>query len=184
MATKILNFWRLYQYSGHRILRSWRGSALIVFGVPPLGGPEPRKRGTPNVEDLILRRDPSWGSLDNWKNRWHREIVTLTLDLSELRDANEKALAQLSRTSEEEFDSELREIENFLLSIYRFAVLAVRGQQEIERAADVWRETLEVIDRAARQVQELSARLPGVHPSLDRILEIRHAASDMLALYA
>ena len=42
----------------------------------------------------------------------------------------------------------------------------------------------EDIDRAARQVQALSSRHPGVHPSLDRILEIRHAASDMLALYA
>jgi hypothetical protein len=109
--------------------------------------------------------------------------VTLTLELSDLRDANEKALVQLSRTTEKEFDSELKEIENFLVSIYRFAVLAVRGKQEIERAADVWRETLEVIDRATRQVQTLSARHPGAHPSLDRILEIRHAASDMLALY-
>jgi len=112
------------------------------------------------------------------------KFVTLTLELSDLRSANEKALAQLSRTTEVEFDAELVEIENFLLSIYRFAVLAVRGQQEIERAADVWRETLEVIDLAARQVQVLSSRHPGVHPSLDRILEIRHAASDMLALYA
>jgi hypothetical protein len=110
--------------------------------------------------------------------------VTLTLELSDLRSANEKALEQLSRTTEEKFDAELAEIENFLLSIYRFAVLAVRGKQEIEPAAEVWRETLEVIDRAARQVQELSARHPGVHPSLDRILEIRHAASEMLALYA
>ena len=110
--------------------------------------------------------------------------MTLTLELSDLRSANEKALAQLGRTSEEEFDAELSEIENFLLSLYRFAVLDVRGKQEIERAAEVWRETLEVIDRAACQAQELSARHPGVHPSLDRILEIRHAASDMLALYA
>jgi hypothetical protein len=109
--------------------------------------------------------------------------VTLTLELSDLRNANEKALAQLGRTNEEEFDAELAEMENFLLLIYRFAVLAVRGKQEIERAAEVWRETLEVIDRAARQVQALSARRPGIHPSLDRILEIRHAASDMLALY-
>jgi hypothetical protein len=111
-------------------------------------------------------------------------FVTLALELSDLRSANEKALAQLNRTTEEEFDAELAEIENFLLSIYRFAVLAVRGKGEIERAADVWRETLEVIDGAARQVQALSARHPGGHPSLDRILEIRHAASDMLALYA
>jgi hypothetical protein len=110
--------------------------------------------------------------------------VTLTLEMSELRSANERALAQLSRTSEAEFDVELMEIENFLLSIYRFAVLAVRGKQEIERAAEVWRETLEVIDSASRQVQALSARRPGAHPSLDRILEIRHAASDMLALCA
>ena len=107
----------------------------------------------------------------------------MTLELSDLRSANEKALAQLSRTTEEDFDSELAEIENFLLSIYRFAVLAVRGKGQIEAAADVWRETLEVMDRAARQVQALSTRHPGVHPSLDRILEIRHAASDMLALY-
>jgi hypothetical protein len=110
--------------------------------------------------------------------------VTLTLELSDLRSANEKALAQLSRTSQEKFDAELKEIENFLLALYRFAVLDVRGKQEIERAAEVWRETLEVIDSAARQVQALAARHPGVHPSLDRILEIRHAASDMLALYA
>ena len=110
--------------------------------------------------------------------------VTLTLELSDLRSANEKALAQLSCTTEKEFDAELAEIENFLLSLYRFAVLAVRGKQEIESAASVWRETLEVMDRAARQVQALCARHPGVNPSLDRILEIRHAASDMLALYA
>jgi len=109
--------------------------------------------------------------------------VTLTLELSDLRSANEKALAQLGHTSKGEFDAELAEIENFLLSIYRFAVLAVRGKQEIERAAEVWRETLEMIDRAARQVQALSGQHPGVHPSLDRILEIRHAASDLLALY-
>jgi hypothetical protein len=111
-------------------------------------------------------------------------VVTLTLELSDLRNANEKALALLGRTTKEEFDAELGEIENFLLSLYRFAVLAVRGAKEIERAAEVWHETLEVIDGAARQVQALSARQPGVHPSLDRILEIRHAASDMLALYA
>ena len=110
--------------------------------------------------------------------------VTLTLELSELRSANEKALAQLSRTNEKQFDLELAEIENFLLSLYRFAVLVVRSKREIERAADVWRETLDLIDRAARQVQTLASRHPGVHPSLDRILEIRHAASDMLALYA
>ena len=110
--------------------------------------------------------------------------MTLTLELSDLRNANEKALAQLGCTSEEEFDAELAEIENFLLAIYRFTVLAVRGKQQIERAAEVWRETLEVIDRAARQVQALSAKHAGVHPSLDRILEIRHAATDMLALYA
>ena len=110
--------------------------------------------------------------------------MTLTLEFSDLRSANEKALAQLGRTTEEKFDAELAEIENFLLSIYRFAVLAVRGEQDIERAADVWREVLEVIDRAARQVQALAARHPGVHPSLDRILEIRHAASEILALYA
>ena len=54
-------------------------------------------------------------------------------DLSELRSANEKALAQLSRTTEKQFDLELAEIENFLLSLYRFAVLAVRSEQAIER---------------------------------------------------
>jgi len=43
--------------------------------------------------------------------------VTLTLELSDLRSANEQALAQLSHTTEEEFDAELAEIENFLRSI-------------------------------------------------------------------
>ena len=83
-------------------------------------------------------------------------IVTLTLELSELRSANEKALEQLSRTTKEEFDAELGEIENFLLSLYRFAVLAVRGEQEIERAAEIWRETLEVIrgDDTAKPVAD------------------------------
>src|SRR5436305_1989598 len=103
--------------------------------------------------------------------------MTLTLELSGLRSANEKALAQLTRTSESEFDSELAEIENSLLSLYRFAVVAVRSEQQIERAADVWRETLGVIDQSAAQIQLVAAQHPGVHPSLDRILEIRHAAS-------
>src|SRR5687768_5491662 len=47
-------------------------------------------------------------------------VVTLTLELSELRSANMKALAQLSRSNENQFDSELTDIENFLLSLYRF----------------------------------------------------------------
>src|SRR5437764_10784163 len=112
------------------------------------------------------------------------KLVTLTLEMSDLRSANVKALEQLSRTTEAEFDGELAEVEAFLLSLYRFAVLAVRSEQQIERAAQIWRETLEVIDDAARQVQTIAAGRPGVHPSLDRILEIRHGASEMLALYA
>ena len=110
--------------------------------------------------------------------------MTLTLELSELRSANEEALEQLSRSTEDQFDAQLAEIESFLLSIYRFAVLAVRREQEMARAAAVWRETLDVIDRATKRVQSLAAKHSGVHPSLDRILEIRHAASEMLALYA
>ena|SRR5437762_872989 len=109
--------------------------------------------------------------------------MTLTLDLAELRSANEKALAQLGRTPQERFDAELAEIENFLLSLYRFAVLAVRTEHQIDRAAEIWRETLDVIDVTARQVQSLAAQHSGIHPALDRILEIRHAASDMLALH-
>jgi hypothetical protein len=109
--------------------------------------------------------------------------VTLTLELSELREQYEKAFAQLGLAPVGRFDTELAEIENFLLSVYRFAVLAVRQEQEIERAAGVWRETLELIDYAAGQVQTLAADRPGDHPSLHRILEIRAAASDMLALY-
>src|SRR5260370_534997 len=85
---------------------------------------------------------------------------------------------------ESEFDESLAEMENFLLWVYRFGVVAVRSEREMERAADIWRETLDIVDHAARQVQALAPRHPGTHPSLDRILEIRHAASDMLALYA
>ena len=104
--------------------------------------------------------------------------------MSDLRSENEKALEQLSRTPEAQFDTELAEVEAFLLSLYRFAVLAVRSEQKIERAAEIWRETLDVIDRSARQIQTIAARHPGIHPSLDRILEIRYGASEMLALYA
>jgi hypothetical protein len=110
--------------------------------------------------------------------------VTLTLELSDLRSANDKALAELGNATQERFDHGLGEIENFLLALYRFAVLAVRSEQEIARAAQIWRETLDLIDGAARQVQALVIKYPGVHPSLDRILEIRHAATEMLALYA
>ena len=109
--------------------------------------------------------------------------MTLTLELSELRSANEEALAQLGRSTGERFDEQLAEMENFLLAIYRFAVLAVRREQEMTRAAALWRETLEVIDRAASRAQTLAEKNPGVHVSLDRILEIRHAASEMLALH-
>ncbi|SRR6266567_4139831 len=109
--------------------------------------------------------------------------MTLTLEVEDLRRTNEEALAQLGRSTEAEFDAQLAEIENFLLSVYRFAVLAVRREQEMERAA-LWRETLDVIDRAASRAQALATRYPGVHASLDRILEIRHAATEMLALYA
>jgi hypothetical protein len=111
--------------------------------------------------------------------------VTLSLELSDLRESNEQALTQLSRAPAERFGAELAEIENFLLSVYRFAVLAVRNEKEIDRAAAAWRETLGVIDSAARRVQALAAERGVEHltPSLDRILEIRSAASDILALY-
>ena len=110
--------------------------------------------------------------------------MTLTLELKDLRETNEEALAQLDRSSEAQFDEQLVEIENLLLSVYRFAVLAIRREKEIQRAAALWRETLGVIDDAAKRVQGLLAKHSGVHPSQDRILEIRHAATEMLALYA
>src|ERR1051326_4022043 len=103
--------------------------------------------------------------------------MTLTLELSDLRSANEKALEQLDHTTDEHFSAELTEIENFLLSLYRFAVLGGKGEQEIARAAEVWRETLDVIDGAARRIQAVAVQRSGAQPSLDRILEIRHAAS-------
>jgi hypothetical protein len=111
--------------------------------------------------------------------------VTLTLELAELRDSNEQALAELSRASEERFGAELAEIENFLLSLYRFAVLSVKHEREIKQAAGAWRETLAVIDSSARRVQSLANErgAESVYPYLDRILEIRSAASDMLSLY-
>jgi hypothetical protein len=122
--------------------------------------------------------------LDGLDPCWHCKSVTLTLELSKLRTANEEALAKLSRTTEQEFDLELAEIENFLLSLYRFAALTVRNEQETERAAQIWQETLDVIDGAARKIQRLAESRPGGHPPLDRILDIRNAASDMLALCA
>jgi hypothetical protein len=111
--------------------------------------------------------------------------VTLTLEIKDLRDSNEKALTQLSQATGERFAAELAEIENFLLSIYRFAVLAVRNETQIDHAAAAWRETLAVIDSAASRVQSLAAKRGDgeMEPTLDRILEIRSAASDMLALY-
>lgn len=111
--------------------------------------------------------------------------MTLTLEIKDLRDTNEKALTNLSQATGERFAAELAEIENFLLSIYRFAVLAVRNEARIEQAAAAWRETLAVIDSAAKRVQSLAKERGAgrVEPSLDRILEIRSAASDMLALY-
>jgi hypothetical protein len=111
--------------------------------------------------------------------------MTLTLELSDLRESNKKALTELGRAPAETFDAQLSEIENFLLSVYRFAVLAVRNEKQIKRAAAAWRETLDVIDSAARQVQTLTSQrgIRDTHPSLDRILEIRSAASDMLGLY-
>jgi len=109
--------------------------------------------------------------------------MTLTLELDELRKTNEEALSQLGRSTGAQFDEQLAEIENFLLAVYRFAVLAVKREPKMERAAALWQETLDVIDRAASRTQALAAKNPGVHVSLDRILEIRHAASEMLALY-
>src|SRR5438093_239276 len=162
---------------------------LCDFVLISLGDrPGLRKKSTANGvwRDKGLEKgevDCEGGKLDSLSRTWKVMAVTLTLELSELRSANEKAIAQLSRTSQEKFDTELKEIENFLLSLYRFAVLAVKTEQHIQRAAEIWRETLDVIDSAARQVQGLAARYPGVHPSLDHILGIRHAASEMLALY-
>jgi hypothetical protein len=110
--------------------------------------------------------------------------MTLTLELSDLREANEEALDQLGRSTGEQFDEQLVEMENFLLAVYRFAVLAVRRERQMEQAAAIWRETLAVVDRAASRARPLAAGTPGVHASLDRILEIRNAASEMLALYS
>ena len=51
--------------------------------------------------------------------------MTLTLELTDLRETNEQALTQLNCATEARFDAELAEIENFPLSHYRFAVFAV-----------------------------------------------------------
>lgn len=72
--------------------------------------------------------------------------MTLTLELEDLRKTNEVALTQLDCSTAADFNVQLAAIENFLLSVYRFAVLAVRNEKDMERAAALWRETLDVID--------------------------------------
>jgi len=109
--------------------------------------------------------------------------VTLTLEMSDLREANQKALTQITLASKDRLGAELAQIENFLSSVYRFAVLVVRREHEMKRAAEIWRESLDLFDHAAEQIKILASERPGIHASLGRILEIRAAASDMLALH-
>lgn len=110
--------------------------------------------------------------------------MTLTLDIADLREAGDQALEQLGHSPEAEFDRKLTEIEVFLLTLYRFGVLAAKRETEFERAADVWRSAVDLIDGSVSRAQALASRRPGVHPALDRMLEIRYAASEMLKLHS
>lgn len=110
--------------------------------------------------------------------------MTLTLDIADLRAAGDQALEQLGQSQESEFDRKLTEVEVFLLALYRFGVLAAKRETEIECAADVWRSAVDLIDGSVSRAQALACIRPGVHPALDRMLEIRCAASEMLKLHA
>ena len=56
--------------------------ALASFGVPPLGGPpEPRKRGTPNMENPNLGHDPRERAIVDWDyNAWGGKYPPCDLD--------------------------------------------------------------------------------------------------------
>jgi hypothetical protein len=72
------------------------GGALIGFGVPPSGGSDPRKRGTPNVEHLQIRHGPDLGGIEMgcspmyWKGPGFNPegIGSLSPGLARFREAN------------------------------------------------------------------------------------------------
>ncbi len=110
--------------------------------------------------------------------------MTLTLDMADLRATVDQALEQLRNAQVSDFDRKLTEIEVFLLTLYGFVALAAKRETEIERAAEVWRSALELIEGSVACAQAHANRWPGLHTAVDRMLQIRYAASEMLKLHA
>jgi hypothetical protein len=87
------------------------GGVLNSLGVPPSGGPKPRKRGTPNPElrQCLMERRKAWRMLQSKAGVANKDYQAQKALLAKL-DKGEVQLADAQSKTKELFDAELARI--------------------------------------------------------------------------
>jgi glycyl-tRNA synthetase len=97
-------------------------SAAEAFGVPPSGGPEPAKAGTPNVQPSTLNPQPNWG-WEAWHKYWVEERIAFYEGIG------------LSRATLEEYWQKPEELAHYARACVDILFKFPFGTQELEGIA-------------------------------------------------
>jgi glycyl-tRNA synthetase len=97
-------------------------SAAEAFGVPPSGGPEPAKAGTPNAQPSTLNPQPNWG-WEAWHKYWVEERIAFYEGIG------------LSRTTLEEYWQKPEELAHYARACVDILFKFPFGTQELEGIA-------------------------------------------------
>jgi glycyl-tRNA synthetase len=97
-------------------------TAAEAFGVPPSGGPEPAKAGTPNAQPSTLNPQPNWG-WEAWHKYWVEERIKFYEGIG------------LSRTTLEEYWQKPEELAHYARACVDILFKFPFGTQELEGIA-------------------------------------------------
>lgn len=118
------------------------------------------------------------------------DLPTMTLDLADLEELTATALAasarrvNVERAALAEVERELARLETLAEQIYALTAMAARREADVETTSALWRGAVQHCDAVAARIHELGRSQPVAQEAYDRVLDIRSAARELVALHS
>jgi len=120
-------------------------------------------------------------------------VLTDCLAESDLQEIGKSTIADFDRRVASlpaalcaPFHEEARQLEAEVLTIYKFVVMAVRRDEDLNRVAKLWGAMVQVCDIAALSLRTLVEKHPhcGADIYYDRLLDLRNKCQRLQTLHA
>jgi hypothetical protein len=105
---------------------------------------------------------------------------------NEMLEGFERRVAAIPHELCAPFQTEARQLETELLSIYKFVALCARREEDLAQIAKAWAQMVKVCDESAQRLNSLVKQHPdcGANAYYDRVLDLRNKCQRLQQMHS